>query len=63
MNNSWGYNIRDVYYKSPEELVDYLRHVNEMGANLLLNIGPRPDGTLPEEALERLRAIGASMSQ
>ena len=63
MNNSWGYNIRDVYYKSPEELVDYLRHVNEMGANLLLNIGPRPDGTLPEEALERLRAIGASMRE
>jgi alpha-L-fucosidase len=35
-----------------------MRKVNGMGANLLLNIGPRPDGTLPDEALERLAAIG-----
>ena len=58
MNNSWGYDIRDIWYKSEAELIEYLDHVNGMGANLLLNIGPRPDGTLPEEALSRLKAIG-----
>ena len=58
MNDSWGYRIRDRAYKSPEELIKYLETVNGMGANLLLNIGPRPDGSLPEEALERLKAIG-----
>lgn len=58
MNDSWGYNIRDTNYKSPEELIEYLKHINGLGANLLLNIGPRPDGSLPEAALERLEAIG-----
>lgn len=58
MNNSWGYRIKDTAYKSSEELIEYMRKVNGMGANLLLNIGPRPDGTLPDEALERLAAIG-----
>lgn len=61
MNDSWGYRISDRAYKSPEELIGYLRKVNGMGANLLLNIGPRPDGTLPEEALERLEAIGKAL--
>ena len=61
MNWSWGYNISDVAYKSSEELIGYLQKVNGMGANLLLNIGPRPDGTLPEQALERLTAIGAAL--
>lgn len=58
MNRSWGYNITDRQYKSSDELIRYLVMTAAKGANLLLNIGPRPDGTLPEEALERLRAIG-----
>ena len=59
MNRSWGYNITDRQYKSSDELIRYLVMTAAKGANLLLNIGPRPDGTLPEEALERLRAIGS----
>lgn len=58
MNRSWGYKIADKDYKSPEFLIQYLVRTAGKGANLLLNIGPRPDGTLPEEALERLDAIG-----
>ena len=61
MNRSWGYDIKDKDYKSPEDLIRYLVRTAGKGANLLLNIGPRPDGTLPEEALERLAAIGAWM--
>ena len=59
MNRSWGYNITDKDYKSADYLIRYLVRTAGKGANLLLNIGPRPDGTLPEEALERLEAIGA----
>ncbi|MBR5963000.1 MAG: alpha-L-fucosidase [Bacteroidaceae bacterium] len=58
MNNSWGFNIRDTGYKSPSFLIQYLVRTAGKGANLLLNVGPRPDGTIPEEALERLAAIG-----
>ncbi len=59
MNNSWGYNMKDKSYMSPAGVVQYLVRTAGKGANLLLNIGPRPDGTLPEEALERLKTLGA----
>ena len=62
MNDSWGYRIKDLNYKSPEYLIKYLAQTAGKGANLLLNIGPRPDGTLPEEALTRLEAIGKWLS-
>lgn len=58
MNRSWGYCSWDDNYKSSEELIRYLVRTAGKGANLLLNIGPKPDGTLPEEAVERLEAIG-----
>ena len=61
MNRSWGYDIKDKDYKSADDLIRYLVRTAGKGANLLLNIGPRPDGTLPEEALERLAAMGAWM--
>ena len=59
MNESWGFNLTDHKYKSPEELIRYLVRAAGSGANLLLNIGPRPDGTIPPEAEERLRALGS----
>lgn len=62
MNRSWGYRITDTTYKSVEFLVKYLIQTAAKGANLLLNIGPRPDGTLPDESLHRLKAIGEWMS-
>lgn len=58
MNHSWGYKITDKDYKTPEFLVKYLVRTAGKGANLLLNIGPRPDGTLPDEAIERLNYMG-----
>lgn len=57
MNWSWGYKVSDVWYKSAEDLQALLRSANEKGANLLLNIGPRPDGKLPETAVERLSKL------
>jgi alpha-L-fucosidase len=58
MNDSWGFNITDRRYKSVPELIRYLVKAAGRDANLLLNIGPRPDGTIPPDAEERLREVG-----
>lgn len=59
MNGMWGYKVKDQNYKSSKELLRLLVRTAAKGANLLLNIGPQPDGQLPETALERLREMGA----
>ena len=58
MNNSWGYSITDKAYRDSRELIQYLVKASGKGANLLLNIGPRPDGKLPDEAVSHLKDIG-----
>jgi alpha-L-fucosidase len=58
MNQSWGFNITDTKFKSQRELIGYLVRAAGNDANLLLNIGPRPDGSIQPEAVERLRALG-----
>ena len=61
MNKSWGYTVRDTDYKSLEDLIRYLVSTSGKGANLLLNIGPQPNGQLPAAALERLKGMGEWM--
>ena len=58
MNGMWGYKVADQNYKSTEYLVRYLVSIACKGANLLLNIGPQPNGELPAVALERLKEMG-----
>lgn len=58
MNGMWGYKIVDQNYKSTKELIHLLVRTSGKSANLLLNIGPQPDGTLPEMALNRLAEMG-----
>jgi len=58
MNGAWGFNITDRNFKSVHDLIGYLVKASGNDANLLLNIGPRPDGTIQPEAVERLKAIG-----
>lgn len=58
MNGMWGYKVEDQNYKSTNELIRLLARTAGKGANLLLNIGPQPDGQLPETALDRLSEIG-----
>lgn len=55
MNWSWGYRVEDTGYKSVEELRALYQGARAKGANLLINIGPMPNGELPEQAIERLR--------
>jgi alpha-L-fucosidase len=63
MNGMWGYKIKDQDYKTVDEIVAYLVRTSGMGANLLLNIGPQPDGSLPATALQRLKGVGEWLSQ
>lgn len=61
MNDHWGYNSHDTHWKSTETLVKNLVDVVSKGGNYLLNIGPKADGTFPQEAVDRLKEIGAWM--
>ena len=58
MNGMWGYKITDLDYKSTKTLIHYLVRAAGRNGNLLLNIGPQPDGKLPATAVERLREMG-----
>ena len=61
MNNTWGYRITDKNYKSGDEIIRTLIRAAGRNGNLLINVGPRPDGCLPDEAVERLHALGEWM--
>jgi alpha-L-fucosidase len=63
INNSWGFNIGDDKYKSAEALEEFLVRAAGNNANLLLNIGPMPNGEIQEEFVSRLHAIGDWLSQ
>ncbi len=63
INNAWGYNAQDKKFKSTKALVHYLVRAAGYNANFLLNIGPRPDGTIPPEFVERLKEMGAWMGK
>jgi len=56
-NKSWGY-IENDTFKSPEFIVHQLVDIVSKNGNLLLNVGPRSDGTIPEAVQELLRAVG-----
>jgi alpha-L-fucosidase len=56
--NSWGY-IEGQDYKTADSIVDDLVDIVSKNGALLLNIGPRPDGTIPEPEQRLLREIGA----
>ena len=58
MNNSWGYQPNDKQYKSVNQLIRILVDCISMGGNLLLDIGPKPDGTIPQEQIDILQGIG-----
>jgi alpha-L-fucosidase len=61
MNRYWGWNRADTEWKSTGELIHTLVDVASKGGNFLLNIGPKPDGSFPVEAQERLAGMGAWM--
>ncbi len=58
MNDTWGFKLSDHNWKSSQTLINQIRHVNSMGGNYLLNVGPRADGLIPEESQKILKEIG-----
>jgi alpha-L-fucosidase len=58
MNDSWGYQGNDHNYKTPYEVIRIFTDVISLGGNLLLDIGPKADGTIPEEQVNILTKLG-----
>ncbi|MGV8093946.1 MAG: alpha-L-fucosidase [Mangrovibacterium sp.] len=62
INGSWGYKVyRPESVRSLSSLIRQLVDVVSKGGNMLLNVGPKSDGTFPDDALDRLKGIGAWM--
>ena len=59
LNHSWGWNENDNYWKTPAEVARMLLTLRHNGGNLLLNIGPRSDGSIPEKTQEILEEVGS----
>jgi len=58
MNDSWGYQPIDLNYKSTNQIIRIFVDCISMGGNLLLDIGPKPDGSIPEEQVKILKDLG-----
>jgi len=58
MNRSWGYQPRDGEYKSPHQIIQIFAQTIAMGGNLLLDIGPREDGSIDPRQVEILEKLG-----
>lgn len=54
----WGYHAGERLWKTPEEIIHLLARIGEGGGNLLLNVGPKPDGTFPQPFVDLLREVG-----
>lgn len=57
--NGWGYNHYETEFRNGPQLTRQLIEIASKGGNFLLNIGPRPDGTIQPEFVEKLKQIGA----
>ena len=62
MNKTWGYNIEDQHYKPTKTLIQLLVRAAGKNANLLMNIGPQPNGELPAIAVQRMKEMGEWMA-
>jgi alpha-L-fucosidase len=58
INGSWGFNLQDRKHKTDKELIHYLIKAAGYGSNLLLNVGPMPNGKIQPEHQKSLKSIG-----
>jgi alpha-L-fucosidase len=63
MNGSWGYQKADDDWKTPKTIVRNLVTCAHDTGNYLLNIGPKPDGSIPEESVKILTTVGKWMDR
>ncbi len=61
MNETWGYKSYADKWKSNETLVRNLIDIASKGGNYLLNVGPKADGTFPQQSIDLLKAMGGWM--
>jgi alpha-L-fucosidase len=61
INDTWEYTHYDRNWKSPTTLIRQLIDTASKGGNFLLNIGPKADGTVPQNTIDTLHAIGGWM--
>ncbi|MFM7798528.1 MAG: alpha-L-fucosidase, partial [Planctomycetota bacterium] len=61
MNDTWGYKSSDHNWKSAQVMIRMLCDIASKGGNFLLNVGPKGDGTIPQESVERLARMGEWM--
>ena len=61
LNNSWGFRSTDDEWKSPELIINALVNCVSKNGNLLLNVGPDSQGTIPLESRKTLQAVGGWM--
>ena len=58
INNNWGFQPQDTAWKTPYEIITIFTDVISNGGNLLLDIGPKEDGTIPPQQLYVLKELG-----
>ena len=58
INDSWGYQQNDNNYKTPMQVIDLFVDSLSKGGNLLLNISPKEDGSIPEKQVDVLKELG-----
>ena len=63
LNENWGFNIGDSNYKSPADLERRLVRAAGSDSNLLMNIGPYPNGEIDPQFVTRLHAVGEWLSK
>ncbi len=61
INTTWGYSAHDHAWKPTRTLIRNLVDIASKGGNYLLNIGPKSDGSVPEEIVQRMQGIGQWM--
>jgi alpha-L-fucosidase len=63
INGSWGYNITDRRYKTVTQVIQLLVGAAGRNSNLLLNVGPMPNGAIQAEFTDTLAAAGKWLQQ
>lgn len=63
INDNWGFRHSDTNWKSPRQVIQIFAECIGSGGNLLLDIGPREDGTIPDEQVQVLEELGKWISR
>ena len=63
LNDNWGYHAGDHHWKTARDVISMLVTTAKSGGNLLLNVGPRADGMIPEQSVRILQEAGAWLNQ